>query len=366
VADQVAIDFEKRFPAGPSIEARFTLSMKGPPVTILFGPSGSGKTTILRCLAGLERPDRGRVRFGSETWFDSDRGVSLSPQQRRIGLLFQDYALFPHRDVEANVAYGLEGLSRSERVDRVAEVIELLGLQGLESRRPAQLSGGQMQRVALARALAPRPRLLLLDEPLSALDAPSRQALRMELGRLLRRLGIPTLLVTHDRTEALALGDRMAVITEGSVRQTGSVEEVFRRPADLGVARTVGVETVIPVRPVGRGDGLVTLDAGGMRLTAVDTGGVEGDAFACIRAEDVILERAPREGTSARNLLSGRVAEVHPEGALVRVTLDCGFPLHALITRHACAELGLNPGETITAMVKATSVHLVSRSVQDI
>ena len=355
------IDIEKAYAAGPTISCALELPEESA-VTVLFGPSGAGKTTVLRCVAGLERPDRGSIRFADETWFDAARGVDLPPQRRRAGLLFQDHALFPHLTVAGNVGFGLGALGAAERRDRVAEALALVLLQGFENRRPAQLSGGEKQRVALARALAPRPRILLLDEPLSALDAPTREVVRGDLRRLLSRLRRPTLLVTHDRTEALALGDRIAVMVAGRVRQVGPIEEVFSRPADVEVARAVGVETVVSARVVGRSDeGLVAIEAGGVRLTAVDSGGVDGEVFACIRAEEVILERGLVGQVSARNRLQGVVVEMAAEGPLVRVRLDCGFALAALVTRQACRELDLRPGETVHAFVKSPSVHLISR-----
>jgi molybdate transport system ATP-binding protein len=359
----VVIQIEKAFAGGPLIECTLDLPASGASVTVLFGPSGAGKTTILRCIAGLDRPDRGTIRFGDETWFDSERGIDLPPQQRRVGLLVQDYALFPHLSAAANVAYGLGALAEAERRVRVAETLAMLRLGALADRRPAQLSGGEKQRVALGRALAPRPRVLLLDEPLSALDAPTREGLRSELRRLLARLSQPTLLVTHDRVEALALGDRLAVISEGRLRQVGPIEEVFSRPADLGVARAVGVETVLSARVVDRpGEGLVTVQVGQTVLTAVDPGDVEGAVFACIRAEDVVLERGPIGQVSARNRLQGTVSSVTPEGALVRTVLDCGFPLSALVTRQACRDLGIVEGADLTAFIKTPSVHLIARA----
>ncbi len=353
--------FEKTFPGGPKVAPEIRLPAEGGVVTVLFGPSASGKTTTLRCLAGLERPDRGRIELDGQLWFDADTGVFLPPQARRVGLLFQDLALFPHLTVTANVAFGLQAFPSAERERRLAATLRRLGLDELGNRRPGQLSGGQKQRVALARALAPEPCLLLLDEPLSALDAPARDELRGELRRLLLGLGIPTLLVTHDRLEALALGDRMAVLAGGRVRQVGPIDEVFSRPADVEVARVVGTETVVPARVVERRDGLLLVEAGGAQLLALDPGGITGDVFACIRAEDVMLERGPVGRMSARNRLSGRVTAVTPRGPLVRVTLDCGFSLNALVTRPAQEELALREGEPATAIVKSPAVHVVPR-----
>jgi molybdate transport system ATP-binding protein len=357
----VIIQIEKTFPGRPGIECTLELPADGT-VTVLFGPSGAGKTTILRCLAGLERPDRGTIRFRDETWFDSAGAIDVPPQKRRVGLLFQDYALFPHLTVAANVAYGLTSLGAADRRRRVAETVAMLRLDGFAERRPAELSGGERQRVALARALAPHPRVLLLDEPLSALDAPTRESVRSDLRRLLTGLSRPTLLVTHDRIDALALGDRIAVISEGRLRQVGAIEDVFSRPADLGVAHAVGVESVLHARVVDRpSDGLVTVQVGPAALTAVDPGGLEGAVFACIRAEDVVLERGPTGQVSARNRLEGTVTSVTPEGPLVRIRLDCGFALSALVTRQACRDLGIVEGEVLTAFVKTPSVHLIAR-----
>jgi molybdate transport system ATP-binding protein len=353
-------DFTKSFLGGPTISARFHLETDAPAVTVLFGPSGSGKSTILRCLAGLERPDGGQIRFGDHIWFDAAAGICLPPQQRRIGYLFQEYALFPHLTVAENVGFALRG-ARATRQARLTSLLRLFDLHSLGKRYPSQLSGGQQQRVALARALAAEPQLLLLDEPLSALDAPAREPLRRELRRVLSGCGVPTLLVTHDRVEALTLGDRMLVIADGRIRQAGPVHEVFSRPTDLAVARTVGVETVVPGRVVAHADGLLTVEAGTACLTARDPGDIGRDVFVCVRAEEVVLERGALSRMSARNHLDGRIVAIHPEGPLLRVTVDCGFPLAALITRRACEDLALAVGETVTAIVKATSVHLIAR-----
>jgi molybdate transport system ATP-binding protein len=357
----LTFDVVRRFRRGPVVSARASWSLESAPVTVLFGPSGSGKTTVLRALAGLDRPDDGAITFAGETWFDAARGVHVPPQARGVGLLFQEYALFPHLSVAANIAYGLRRLPRHVRESRVDEMAQRFAVADLAARRPGQLSGGQRQRVALARALAPRPRLLLLDEPLSALDAPTRETLRGELRRLLEHAGVPAVVVTHDRTEALALGDRLAVLIDGVVRQVGPVHEVFSTPLDAEVARGVGTENVVPARLVGRIDGLVKVRAGEAELTAVDPGGIDDEVFACIRAEEVVLEPAEGGLTSARNALRGTVASLAVEGPLVRVSLECGFRLVALVTRPAAAQLGLAAGRPLTALVKAQAIRLVPR-----
>jgi molybdate transport system ATP-binding protein len=357
----LSLDLVRRFDGGPSVAVRAAWPTDRDPVTVLFGPSGAGKTTVLRALAGLDRPEAGTITFDGETWLDVARGVFVPPQARGVGFLFQEYALFPHLSVAANVGYGLHRLPRRARRARVLELAGPLGLADLLERRPAQLSGGERQRVALARALAPRPRLLLLDEPLSALDAPLRAALHGELRHVLEGSGVPALVVTHDRTEALALGDRLVVLAGGAVRQVGRVHEVFSAPVDAEVARVVGTENVLPSRLVRREDGLVVIRAGGAELVAVDPGGMEDEAYACLRAEDVVLEPGDDHPSSARNRLPGAVVTVRHEGPLVRVTVDCGVPLVALVTRASAERLGLAPGTPIRAVVKAPSVRVVPR-----
>jgi len=361
MAAEVIVDIAKTFPDRLTVRASFRMELEPPPVLVLFGPSGSGKTTILRCLAGLEWPEEGHIHFGAEIWADAASGVRCPPQQRRIGFMSQDYALFPNYSVAGNIAYGLGVLPEAERQQRVEEALALLQLPGMEGLRPAQLSGGQQQRVALARVLARRPRLLLLDEPLSALDAPTRSRLRGELRSLLKQLAIPSVVVTHDWEEALALGDRMVVLREGRVLQEGTPQQVFNRPRDADVAKIVGMETVMPGRVVDVAQGLVTAEVEKQTLVALGEGEGGPEVFVCIRAEDILLESAPAGATSARNQLAGTVREIIPMGALVRVEIDCGFPLSAMVTRSAVEDLRLSPGSSVVAAIKAGSVHLVPR-----
>ena len=352
MADELICRCRKRLAAAFEVDCDLRVTTSGAAVTVLFGPSGAGKTTLLRMIAGLERPDEGEIRFRAETWFDSSRGIHLAPQRRRAGFLFQDYALFPHLTVATNVAYA--GAEKQAR-----ELLERFGLADLAGRKPRSLSGGEQQRVALARALAAGPALLLLDEPLSALDAPTRSRMRRDLRHMLRDSGVPAIVVTHDRTEAMALGDRMAVMIGGQVRQSGTVEEVFRRPADAQVAESVGVENVLPAEVAGRENGLLTLQLAGRRFQCVD-GGETGSVTACIHAEDVALSCAPEGGsTSVRNSLAGRIVAVTAAGPLVRVELDCGFPLVAVVTAQSAREMGLANGDEVRAVLKTTAVHLV-------
>ena len=214
-------------------------------VLTVVGPSGCGKSTLLRLVAGLEHPDRGRVLVGGEVVAE---GASWRPpEQRRVGMVFQDHALFPHLDVRRNVAFGLDGLPRAERAGRVAEVLEVVGLGHLAARHPHELSGGEQQRVALARALAPRPAVVLLDEPFSSLDENLRARLRADTLAALRSTGSAAVVVTHDQTEALVLGDRLAVMREGVVEQVGPPPEVYEAPATRFVARFMGDADFLPV-----------------------------------------------------------------------------------------------------------------------
>ncbi|HWH72226.1 MAG TPA: ABC transporter ATP-binding protein, partial [Candidatus Sulfotelmatobacter sp.] len=289
MSNGITARFVKRFPTGPEIRVTQLQVSAAGGITVLFGASGAGKTTLLRCLAGLEKPDAGIIRFGSETWFDAESRRWVPACARRVGFVPQEYALFPHLTVERNIAYGLSGLPKAEQHQRLETTLRWLGLAGLEKRLPAELSGGQQQRVALARAVVPRPRLLLLDEPLSALDAPTRLRLRTELRGLLAELGIPTILVTHDRTEALALGDELVVMDSGQVVQQGPVQEVFSRPANLTVAGIVAVETILEGQVTSAQAGLVTVAIGPTRLTALagDLPPNTQRVYVCIRAEDV-------------------------------------------------------------------------------
>jgi len=402
-AGSLTLAVERRFASGFRLEASLDIALAPGSVLVLFGPSAAGKTTMLRHIAGLERPDRGTVGFGGDIWCDVARNLWVSPQRRRVGLVFQQPTLFPHLTVRDNIRFGLASdghpipirrssgghptdisstsggvrlpirsaaddhrvpmVSRSGR-DRVAEITALLGTGDLENRYPRELSGGEAQRVALARALAPGPRLLLLDEPFAALDAPARLRLRRDVRALLQALGTPAILVTHDRTEALAMGDLVAVMVAGRVRQVGPVADVFSRPADAGVAASLGVEAVLPARVRGTSDGLIeiVIDCVALHVAERDAMAPGSNVYACIRAEDVTLEtRAAGQG-STRNHLAARIVGITSEGPIERVALDCGFPLDALITRRSREDLQLAPGAHVTAANKATSIHLVPRA----
>jgi molybdate transport system ATP-binding protein len=353
--------FQKRYRNGAVIEAALEQPVDGFCVTVLFGPSGCGKTTVLRSLAGLERPEDGFIHFGTDVWLDASRGVFLPPQRRGIGHMFQEYALFPHLTVSRNIGFGLSDSTRRQCRNRTAEMVDFMRLQGMEGRYPRELSGGEQQRVALARALARKPRLLLLDEPLSALDGPTRTELRRELRQLLKQFGIPVVVVTHDQTEAISLADRVLVMDRGRMAQSGSVAEVFGHPANLSVARMVGVENVLPGKVRSVSEGMATVEVGKATVLAAVEEPVEGNVHVCIRPEDVLLQRGPLPQSSARNHLAGTVVSLAVDGPLVRVKLDCGFELTATITKPALEEMGLRETHPVTVLVKAVAIHLLQR-----
>jgi molybdate transport system ATP-binding protein len=360
---ELEANFVKRFGASVAVEADLRRPTDRFSITVLFGPSGSGKTTTLRSLAGLERPEEGRITFDETPWFDAERRVFLSPQQRDIGYLFQEYALFPHMTVAENIGYGLRDVSRTVRRQRVSEMLDLIQLTGLENRYPRQISGGEQQRIALARVLVRRPKLLLLDEPLSALDQPTREQLRPELHRLLVKFGIPVVLVTHNRVEAMALADHLVVLDRGKVRQQGTVEEVINRPVDIEVARIVGIGNVVPGRVVKSEEGLVIVAVGRTQLLALPPAPNVEQVYVCIQAEEVALQKGVVSNSSPRNRLPGVITSLTHEGPLVLVVLDCGFTLHAVVTRSACNELELREGQTVIALIKVPCVHLIARGV---
>jgi len=350
-------DISRTFKSGAGVQASFTIDDQSR-VTVLFGPSGAGKTTILRCLAGLEPLTKGRIVFRENVWADTTQGIHVSPQQRSIGYLFQDYALFPHLSVRDNIGYGIDK-SEKNREERISDIAKKLQVHDFLDRKPSELSGGQQQRVALARALARSPELLLLDEPLSALDTPTRGKVREELGRLLRTLDLPAILVTHDWMDALSLGDHLVVIGKGKVLQTGAPQEVFARPQHADVAAAVGMETIVRGTVAERSDGSVVLLVGSARIVAADPEDGQSDYFVCIRGENVTLETGQAVQSSARNHLRGVVKEVLPSGSLWKVTVDVGCDVVALVTRQALEDLDLTPGREVSTVFKASAVHLI-------
>ena len=366
------VDIEFRYPrsrdsadaggANPVIACRWQHPIGDPRVTVFLGASGSGKTTVLRCLAGLERPQRGHVKFNDHVWFDAAQRVHVPPERRDIGMLFQDYALFPHLPVEQNISFGARRMSREAVAHRTAELLEIFRLHGLERRLPRELSGGQQQRVALARAVFRRPKLLLLDEPLSALDRPTGDELREELRSLIHRLGIPAYVVSHDRTDALTLADQTMLFDEGRILQSGTTQSVFDAPATPAAARLVGVDTILIGRIAAVDNGLARVVVAGQEIRAEAPAPAGHEAALCIRAEDVAIARHDVVESSVMNQWRATVQSETFEGPFVRVRLDCGFRLAALVTRDAWQRLALRPGDAAWAIVKAATIRALPRN----
>ena len=325
----------------------------------LAGPSGAGKSTLLRIAAGLLRPQHGRVTCGDDVWLDTAAGREVAPEQRACGYVFQDYALFGHMTVWQNVAYGLRRTPHAERRRRAEELLERFGIARLADARPRTLSGGERQRVALARALALRPRVLLLDEPLSALDARTRASASRELARVLHDTGVPALLVTHDFLEAAVLGDRVAVIDGGRIVQEGTAGELAAAPGSAFVADFTGAIVLTGVARSGTADTtVVDLDGGGV-VTSTDPG--TGPVALSVHPWEISLEPAgARTEGSAQNHLDAEVVTVTHVGNRVRVGLAAPQPLVAEITGAAVGGLQLAPGMCVTATWKATATRLVS------
>ena len=328
-------------------------------VLVVIGPNGAGKSTLLRVLGLLERPDAGEVLVGGRV---IDARDALR-ERRRMATVFQE-PLLADATVADNVALGLgfRGVPSQTRTVRVGRWLERLGVAHLATRRARTLSGGEAQRVALARALVLEPEVLLLDEPFAGLDTPARAALLGDLGDILRDDRMTTVLVTHERGEALALADRVAVLIDGRLRQVDATARVFYAPATDDVARFVGVETLVTGRVLSCDSGLTAVDAGG-RVVEVAAEARPGTTVRlAIRPEDVTLEPAgtPVRLSSARNALPGEITAITASTHGMHVTVDVGFPLVAAVTPRSAKELGLTPGTRVCALFKASAAHLIA------
>ena len=333
-----------------SLDLQVDLAVEAGQVVALLGPNGAGKTTLLRALAGLLPIARGRVALDGVVMEDTEAGRRMPAEQRPVGMVFQDYLLFPHLSILDNVAFGLRsrGASRGEARQVADGWLGRLGLEALRGARPTSASGGQQQRVALARALAPSPRLLLLDEPLAALDISTRSEVRRDLRRYLQEFTGVSVLVTHDPLEAMALGDRLIVIEEGRVIQSGTAVDVTERPRSPYVADLVGVNLL-------RGEadgGVVRVQDGGVLTVAGDH---TGEVFAAVPPRAISLWRSRPEG-SPRNTWLGRTASLDLQGDRVRVGVSGEPPVVAEITPAALHDLGLVEGSDVWVSIKATEV----------
>jgi len=331
----------------------------------LVGPSGSGKTTILRAIAGLVKPSEGVIRCNGSLWLDTERGKALPPQRRRVGLVFQEYALFPHLSVYKHLTLAMGDIAAAARAEKARRLLEQVHLAGLEDRRPHQLSGGQRQRVAVARALAREPRVLLLDEPFSAVDQMTRRRLQRELGAIRERLDVPILLVTHDLDEASALADQMVILHDGTTLQADRPEVVMARPVSALVARLVGHENILSARVLEhhRAQGETIVEWDGRRLRAPYSPALApGSQTACVVPAAAILlvrrDRAPARG--ADNPFDGLVSErvVLGERVVLSVELTGGGRLRFSVPLHVSRRMELAAGSRVKLDLVKEALHL--------
>jgi molybdate transport system ATP-binding protein len=365
----------KSFPAaehGFSLDVEFSAA---PGFTILFGPSGSGKTTLLDCVAGLAAPDSGRIAVGERLWFDVASHVDVPVAKRGVAYVLQDLALFPHLTVEQNTEYGLAHLPRLERRQRAAAMLQEFRINHVRQQRPAEISGGERQRVALARALVTNPCVLLLDEPLAALDAFTKSKILDDLRHWNQAHGIPILYVTHTREEVMALGERVLVMEEGRIIAQGTPHEVLTAPLQETVAQLAGFENIFDATvesvhedrgtmlcrimtsclPGGREDRSVLLETPLIRAEA-------GSGLRVgIRAGDILLAVAMPVGLSARNILAGRLSSLERRDMIISARVDCGVEVEVHLTLAARDALDLAEGRQVWLVIKTHSCHLMRR-----
>jgi molybdate transport system ATP-binding protein len=341
------------------------VSFEAPPgITILFGPSGAGKSTLLDCLAGLARPTTGTIAIGENVLYDSMVHINVPPQMRRIAYVFQSLALFPHLTVEQNVAYGLRDIAQQDRRARVEEILQAFRIAKLRNQKPSQISGGEKQRTALARSLVTRPQLLLLDEPLTGLDAELKAAIVEDLRAWNIAKRIPILYVTHSREEVDALGERVIAIDNGRVVGHGAPMDVLDAPRRKRLAQAVGFENVLTatVLDLRERDGVMRIRLGesACEIEVPLAHASVGDLVQiAIRAGDVLLASERPRGLSARNVLEGRILSLEPRGTMRVVRVDCGVTFVAHVTPGAVRALELAVAKQVWLVLKTHSCHLV-------
>jgi len=367
--ERLSIRIRKCFPGGSggssfTLDVRFAVS---PGFTILFGASGAGKTTLLDCIAGRQTPDDGKIAIGETALFDAQSRRNLPPSRRSVGYLLQSLALFPHMTVEQNVQYGLAALDSAEREARSREVVESFRISEMAGRRPAEISGGERQRVALARALVTRPRVLLLDEPLTALDTVTKARIVDDLRAWNQRRGIPILYVTHDRDEVFALGESVFVLEAGRLVAQGSPHDVLHRPQSETVAQLAGFENIFECSVVGSHpeQGTMTCRIAGsvvdieVPLSRVDS---SQPLQVGIRAGDILVASSAPTGLSARNVLAGVVTSLQQRDVTVIAKVNCGAEFEVHLTPGARQSLHLEVGTRVWLVVKTYSCHVLQNS----
>jgi molybdate transport system ATP-binding protein len=339
-----------------------------PGITILFGPSGAGKTTLLDCVAGLSKLEAGKISLGDRVFFDSEKRVDVALAKRRVGYVFQNLALFPHMSVEENVSYGLAHLSHQERMKRVLQILEAFRISHLQKRNSRELSGGEAQRTALARTLVTDPSVLLLDEPLAALDAPTKSQIIEDLREWNQKHQIPILYVTHSREEVFALGERVIVLDGGRIVAQGTPHEVMTAPLLETVAQLAGFENIFDavveaVRPE-RGTMTCRIAGEGGPLlleTPLVRGGVGAVLRVGIRAGDILLATSAPVGLSARNIIPGSIKSLEQRDVIISARIKGRVEMEAHLTIAARDSLQLEPGREVWLVIKTHSCHLMQR-----
>jgi molybdate transport system ATP-binding protein len=358
-----AVSLHVRKHSGKSFELDVEASLP-PGITILFGPSGAGKTTLLDCIAGLVRPDAGRIAIHETILFDGALGINLAPQLRRVGYVFQDLALFPHLTVQGNVEYGLSRLGSEDRQRRSAVILESFRIAHLRSRRPEKISGGERQRVALARALVIDPAILLLDEPLAALDAVTKSKIVDDLRAWNREHGVPIVYVTHNREEVFALGEGVIVLENGRAVAQGTPHQVMSAPRLETVAQLAGFENIFDATVTAaheeRGTMVCRLADSQVEIETPLVRAQVGSALRVgIRAGDILLASIKPVGLSARNIMPGRITSLLQRDVIVVAKVNCGVEMEVHLTLAARDSLDLQPGREVWLVVKTHSCHLM-------
>ena len=360
----LAARFRKRYTDASAFTLDIDLSIPTG-FTILFGASGAGKTTLLDCIAGLATPDTGTIQAGSQLFFDAETRVNLAVAKRKVGYVFQDLALFPHLTVAANIAYGLDRFPAGDRERRIASILDAFHIRELRHRRPREISGGERQRVALARSLVTDPCILLLDEPLAALDAPTKARILDDLRAWNEAHRIPILYVTHSREEVFALGERVVVLDQGRVLAHGTPHEVMSAPRQETVAQLAGFENIFDATLIAAHEdrGTMTCRLAGDKVE-LETPLVRADPGSAlrigIRAGDILLATLRPEGLSARNVLPGKVTSVARRDVIIAARVDVGVEMEVHLTLAARDALELMPGKQVWLVVKTHSCHLLS------
>lgn len=359
--------FRKTLNANFSLDVSFEAA---PGFTILFGASGAGKTTLLDCIAGLSTPDSGRIIAGDRPLFDDTKHVNVRSSRRRIGYAFQNLSLFPHFTVQQNIEYGLAHLHRTERASRARNILDSFRITALASRSAREISGGEAQRATLARTLVTAPQVLLLDEPLAALDSPTKSAIIDDLRAWNRTHGVPILYVTHSREEVFALGERVIVLDAGRIVAQGTPHEVMSAPLHETVAQLIGfenifdavVETVRPDRGTMTCRLLVSPNQNPVVLeTPLVRGGVGAELQVGIQAGDILLATSPPVGLSARNILPGRIASLAQRDVIVAARVNARVEVEVHLTLAARDALDLAPGKEVWLVIKTHSCHLMQK-----